>query len=189
MHRLLSCSLLILSLATAVWAAEPRAEVALVNGKAFADQVEMDATGSLRLKGNVTVHVERVGADNAVADVAAEVVTVIMGQDKQGKSSVQKLFANGKVHLEATTRDEVKTEQRHIVTDCDRVRYLAADGIVHLLTDSDQPIVAHITTETRPNAKNGLKDTQRYNFDVTARKTLDYRLNGAPIEEAGPGAG
>lgn len=173
--------LLALPLAAAEKPAE-RPKVAIVNGTAEADQVQVWTNGSMSLTGNVVVHVERLGDEPATADLTAAKVTVVVGQDKQGHATLTKLFAAGKVHIEATTTDEVKGEKRTLVSDCDRLTYIAGDGVMTLSNEGDKPVVAHVNSEMTPNTTNKLKAPQTYHFDVTARRTLEYRLNGQPAE-------
>ncbi|MCC7491782.1 MAG: hypothetical protein IT204_05520 [Fimbriimonadaceae bacterium] len=169
--------------------AQERPTVALLNGTAVADKAEYYSTKNLaRLEGNVVVHLERFGQDGIVADITAAAVSIITGADKSGKMVVQKLFASGPVHIEATTRDELNGETRRMVGDCDRVHYVAAEEVVHLLSDSDQQIVVVVKVERLPNERNKLKQPERYDLQLTARRTLDYRLGEPPAELLGPEA-
>lgn len=162
------------------------AEVALVNGTAEADQVQVYADGSVRLSGNVKLHAERLGPEAAVADVTADTVTAVVGTDKQGKTTMTKLFAAGKVHLVATTTNPAKGEKRRIVSDCHRVDYVAAEEVVHLRGEEGKPVTAHVTVEVEPTAENKRTEPETYTFDLTAREVLDYRLSGS-AEDVRPG--
>jgi len=166
-------------------AAAERPKVSLVNGSAEADEVKVWPNGSAQLSGHVVVHAERLGGDQpATADLTADKVTIVVGQDKQKKASMTKLFAAGSVHIVASTTDEDKGETRQVRSDCDRLTYLASEGVMHLFNEGDKPVVAHVNVEVVPNAKNKLAAPQTYKFQVTARRTLEYRLTGEPVDAA-----
>lgn len=179
----LPLAFLALLLSAALAAAQERTQVTIVNGTAEADFVEIMADGSARLRGRVLLHAERLGPENAAADVTAERVTIFTGTDKDGRTTITKLFARGQVHIEAVTRDEAAGETRNVVSDCDEIRYLASEEVVHFLTHDDDPVTAHVTVTTTPNATNNVTEARTYDMLLTARETLDFRLTGLPADE------
>jgi len=181
--RLRIVTLGLVALAASLAGAQERVQVSLVNGTAEADYVQISANGAAELRGNVVLHAERLGPDNAVADLKADKLTAIVGSDKDGKPTITKVFASGRVHVEATTRDERKGETRTMICDCDRVTYLASEEVIHLLTETARPIVAHVTVDVVPTAGNKAKQPETYRLQLTARKTLDYKLTETPVEE------
>lgn len=172
--------LIVLIALAALAGAQERPQISIVNGTAEADYVEVLPDGSARLTGDVVLHAERLGPDAAVADVTAERVTVIFGPGEDGETTITKLFAAGDVDIRAYTVDADKGETRTVASTVDRVQYVAADDAVNFISEGDAPVVAHITIEIEPNAQNELEAPQRYQFDVTARERLIYRLSAPP---------
>lgn len=179
------CCLLLLAAAVVAQEAPQRAEVALVNGTATADEVEIYVTGAVRLVGSVVIHLEQLGENRSTVDVTADRVTVIT-TGEAGALAVSKLFAAGRVHIDAVTRDAAKRETVHVVSDCDRLSYLAKDEVVTLVGEGAEPVKATVTREVDASTDSGVEGAQKQTLLLTGRKEVRAYLREVSLDELVP---
>lgn len=158
--RLLICWLLLAVTAAAAQDDPARTKVAWLNGTAEADTVEIHLTAGAKLSGHVVVHLEQFGTAESSLDLTADKVTVITKTDAEGKLTINKIFAVGRVHVDALQRTPSDGTTMGVVSDCEKLVYLAVDQTL-TLSANGAPVVATMTQETTAAEPTGPDDKGR----------------------------
>lgn len=181
------CCLLLLCTAAACGQA-PRQEVNFINGSASADDLAVYGDGSMKFTGAVVLHVQQLGTAKATATLKADLVTVILGENKDGELDVAKMFARGHVDIVAHAERPAQQETQDLAAQCDYLTYLAADEVITLETVDATPVKGNVVVHRKPLPKPDAKPDdpapkeQTFTVDLSVKNIARFFLTDAPAD-------
>lgn len=161
--------------------AAQRSQLSFLDGTAECDTAEIfvrpGGAAGVKMVGHCVIHLVRTGVGQGTLDVTADKVTAYGTPEPGSDLKLGKLFATGNVHISATQLDEKAKQTTTLVSDCDKVEYLAASGRVTLSTQSAAPVKATFTQELVPEPGKPAKPEDKHTLILTGRQKVVAYLN------------